>query len=64
MISGFVLAKPGEKISKSKNNASNSPMMLIEKHFADAMRYWAANSVRTDMIFSARKNCKNFKTFF
>ena len=53
MISGFVLAKPGEKISKSKNNASNSPMMLIEKHSADAMRYWAANSkLGTDTFFS------------
>ena len=53
MISGFVLAKPGEKISKSKNNASNSPMMLIEKHSADAMRYWAANSkLGTDTFVS------------
>lgn len=53
MISGFVLAKPGEKISKSKNNASNSPMVLIENHSADAIRYWAANSkLGTDTFFS------------
>lgn len=53
MISGFVLAKPGEKISKSKSNASNSPMALIENHSADAIRYWAANSkLGTDTFFS------------
>jgi valyl-tRNA synthetase len=53
MISGFVLAKPGEKISKSKNNDSNSPRALIENHSADAIRYWAANSkLGTDTFFS------------
>lgn len=53
MISGYVLAKPGEKISKSKNNASTSPMALIETHSADAIRYWAANSkLGTDTFFS------------
>lgn len=53
MISGFVLAKPGEKISKSKNNDTNSPMALIENHSADAVRYWAANSkLGTDTFFS------------
>ena len=53
MISGFVLAKPGEKISKSKDNASNSPIELIETHSADAIRYWAANSkLGTDTFFS------------
>lgn len=53
MISGFVLAKRGEKISKSKGNASLSPQMLIEKHSADAMRYWAAGSkLGTDTFFS------------
>lgn len=53
MISGFVLAKPGEKISKSKNNDSNTPMTLIEHHSADVIRYWAANSrLGTDTFFS------------
>lgn len=53
MISGFVLAKPGEKISKSKNNGTDSPMALIERHSADAIRYWAANSkLGTDTFFS------------
>ena len=44
MISGFVLAKPGEKISKSKKNGTDAPMELIERHSADAVRYWSANS--------------------
>lgn len=53
MISGFVLAKPGEKISKSKNNGADSPIKLIETHSADAIRYWAANSkLGTDTFFS------------
>lgn len=63
MISGFVLAKPGEKISKSKNNASASPLHLIENHSADAMRYWAANSkLGTDTFFS-EEELKTSKRF-
>lgn len=53
MVSGFVFAKPGEKISKSKNNGAGSPMALIETHSADAVRYWAAGSkLGTDTFFS------------
>jgi valyl-tRNA synthetase len=53
MISGFVLAKKGEKISKSKNNSDLSPKNIIENHSADAIRYWAANSrLGTDTFFS------------
>jgi valyl-tRNA synthetase len=53
MICGFVLAKKGEKISKSKNNAASSPKELIEKHSADALRYWAAGAkLGTDTMFS------------
>lgn len=53
MISGYVLAKPGEKISKSKNNGADSPMALIERHSADVVRYWAANNrLGTDTFFS------------
>ncbi|MBQ7810625.1 MAG: valine--tRNA ligase [Clostridia bacterium] len=63
MISGFVLAKPGEKISKSKNNSSNSPTTLIETHSADAIRYWAANSkLGTDTYF-AEEDLKISKRF-
>lgn len=53
MISGFVLAKKGEKISKSKNNGNLSPKLIIENHSADVIRYWAANSrLGTDTFFS------------
>jgi len=53
MISGFVLAKQGEKISKSKNNDTHSPLALIETHSADAIRYWTANGrLGTDTFFS------------
>ncbi len=65
MISGFVLAKPGEKISKSKNNAGDSPIALIEAHSADAVRYWAAGSkLGTDTFFSEEdlKLSKRFLT--
>ncbi|HEX2947312.1 MAG TPA: valine--tRNA ligase [Clostridia bacterium] len=53
MICGFVLAKKGEKISKSKNNSDISPKFLIESHSADVIRYWSANSrLGTDTFFS------------
>lgn len=44
MICGFVLAKPGEKISKSKGNAKLTPKSLLETHPADMIRYWAASA--------------------
>lgn len=65
MISGFVLAKKGEKISKSKNNAASSPVRLIEAHSADVLRYWAANTrLGTDTFFSEDelKTAKRFVT--
>lgn len=53
MICGFVLAKKGEKISKSKGNSGLSPKELVENHSADVIRYWAANSrLGTDTFFS------------
>jgi valyl-tRNA synthetase len=53
MICGFVLAKKGEKISKSKNNAASSPRELIGRHSADSLRYWAAGAkLGTDTMFS------------
>ncbi len=53
MISGFVLARKGEKISKSKNNSSLTPTGLIETYSADAVRYWAAGArLGTDTFFS------------
>jgi len=44
MICGFVLAKPGEKISKSKSNSVLSPSALIGEYSADVIRYWTANA--------------------
>ncbi|MCF7834902.1 valine--tRNA ligase [Candidatus Gracilibacteria bacterium] len=41
MVSGFLLAAKGEKISKSKGNAKFDPESLIETRGADAVRYWA-----------------------
>lgn len=52
MICGFVTAN-GAKISKSKNNAVNSPAALISRYSADGLRYWAANCrLGTDTQFS------------
>lgn len=56
MVCGFVLAKKGEKMSKSKNNSELSPSALIQNHSADVIRYWAANSrLGTDTFFSAEE---------
>ena len=53
MISGFVLAKKGEKISKSKNNSDFAPTKLISTYSADAIRYWSASArLGTDTFFS------------
>jgi valyl-tRNA synthetase len=41
MISWHVLAPKWDKISKSKDNAWTSPEELIEKYWADPIRYWA-----------------------
>ncbi|MDF2802403.1 MAG: valine--tRNA ligase [Anaerocolumna sp.] len=52
MVSGYVLAKKGEKISKSKNNGPGSPNYLIETYSADVIRYWSANAkLGTDTFF-------------
>ena len=53
MISGFVLAKKGEKISKSKSNNELNPTTLIANNSADVLRYWAASTkLGTDTFFS------------
>jgi len=65
MICGFVLAKKGEKISKSKNNSTSSPDALIERYSADAIRYWSAGAkLGTDTMFSEEdlKISKRFLT--
>lgn len=56
MICGFVLAKPGEKISKSKGNAKLSPQEVINTYSADVIRYWAANArLGTDTYFDQQE---------
>jgi len=53
MISGFVMAGKGEKISKSKGNSKVEPMDLINEYSADVIRYWAASGrLGTDIVFS------------
>lgn len=53
MICGFVMAKKGEKISKSKGNASVSPKELIEQNSADILRYWTGGAhLGADTMFS------------
>ena len=53
MVSGFVLASKGEKISKSKNNSKMEPFELIDEYGADVIRYWAGSGkLGTDIILS------------
>ncbi|MCI8272955.1 MAG: valine--tRNA ligase [Clostridia bacterium] len=53
MISGFVMAGKGEKISKSKGNSKHEPIDLIKQYSADIIRYWAGTGrLGTDIVFS------------
>lgn len=53
MISGFVMAKKGEKISKSKGNAKIEPLDMINNYSADVTRYWAGSGrLGTDIAYS------------
>jgi len=53
MICGWILAKKGEKIGKSKSNSDLDPEHLIETHSADVLRYWTAGArLGTDTFFS------------
>ena len=56
MISGFIMASQGQKISKSKSNAKNDPIDLINNYSADVVRYWTATgSLGRDIIFNEEK---------
>ena len=53
MISGFVMAGKGEKISKSKGNSKIEPINAINQYSADVVRYWAGTGrLGTDIIYS------------
>lgn len=53
MISGFVMANKGEKISKSKGNSKVEPLEILQEYSADVVRYWAASGrLGTDITFS------------
>ena len=53
MICGFILAKKGVKISKSKSNNELDPEYLVATHSADVLRYWTAGvKLGTDTFFS------------
>ena len=53
MISGFVMASKGEKISKSKGNSKIEPIDAINKYSADVVRYWAGTGrLGTDIVYS------------
>ena len=53
MISGFVMANKGEKVSKSKGNSKHEPIDLINQYSADVIRYWAGTGrLGTDIVFS------------
>ncbi len=42
-ISGFIVDPDRKKISKSLGNMPDDPVVLLERHGADAVRYWSAN---------------------
>lgn len=63
MICGYVLAKKGEKISKSKNNGGMSPMDLIRTHSADSLRYWSASCNLGSDTFFGEEDLKISKRF-
>jgi valyl-tRNA synthetase len=51
-ISGWIVDKDGSKISKSAGNSTIAPMDLLNKHFADGVRYWTGSSrLGSDTIF-------------
>lgn len=42
-ISGFIVDPDRKKLSKSAGNMPDDPATLLERHGADALRYWSAN---------------------
>ena len=53
MVSGFVMANKGEKLSKRKDNSKMEPFELLETYGADVIRYFAGSGrLGTDILFS------------
>lgn len=53
MISGFVMAGKGEKISKSKGNSKHEPLNILKEYSSDVTRYWAGTGrLGTDIVFT------------
>ena len=64
-ISGFIVDPDRKKLSKSAGNQPDDPMTLIERHGADALRYWAAQGrPGLDMAFEEgqMKICRRLAT--
>lgn len=63
MISGHVLARKGEKLSKKTGGKGpGTPEEFIEKYSADAVRYWACGaSLGRDVIFDENEILKGKK---
>ena len=52
-VSGYVVAKGKEKISKSKGNAPTDPEKLLKMYPADSIRFWASSGkLGADTLFS------------
>ena len=53
VISGHVLSRANEKISKSRGNTPTKPSQLLVMYPADVIRYWTASgNLGTDIAFS------------
>ena len=64
MICGIVLAKPGEKFSKSKGNSKFSPQELVKECTADFIRYGVANvKLGTDTFFDQQNVVETSQRF-
>lgn len=64
MICGIVLAKPGEKFSKSKGNSKLTPQELVKECTADYIRYGVANvKLGTDTFFDQQDVVDTSKRF-
>ncbi|MEC9489164.1 MAG: valine--tRNA ligase, partial [Halanaerobium sp.] len=59
LVSGFVMAGKGEKISKSKGNAAQTPADLIEEYSADVVRLWTSTAGPGKDIYFSEQELQN-----